>query len=492
MKIRLSISATPSVELRYGVGWNWADFLGSGGFYARSSIYPLSTPCVPELHDEAGWRALMATLDDLRPGFIRFGLPPDPHAGGAPGRIVTDTVHLARLERLNEWAVRNGCTIMLDTFFIPACYEFPVPPGVSDGRNCVNMAAADNDAYAGEFIAPLLRHVLVERDLQAVRLFNPVNEPLIYGCYQTPGNQPDVFLHYVDMYRALDASLRRAGLRERVQVVGIDGVEAAQFCLEKLDALGASLDPYVDAYSIHFYFELFDWMTPPRRPFPWKHLRDGVDRDSARLARLCRERGKPLFMAEAGTFAFGMGHGGDPAGPTRHEAALLAAETVLRAWNAGVAGGAFWSLFNSNDADGWWATVQIRDGRALPATHPYHTYRLLSRHARPGSTAHPLVSNEEGAVHHVHGTWLVGPESSPVVILINDHFTETQTVELALPPDCGAAQWSWLSKDAVRIDEPPRTLAEAGSGRLSAELAPMSLNVWRPAGARLSQPTETR
>lgn len=480
MSIQLSISPTPSVELRHGVGWNWADFLGSGGCYARSSTYPLSTPCVPDLDDEAGWRALRATLDDLRPGFIRFGLPPDPHVGDAPGRIITDTVHLARLERLNEWAVRNGCTIMLDTFVIPARYEFPVPPGVSDGRNWVNMAAADNDAYAGEFIAPLLRHVLVDRDLRAVRLFNPVNEPLIYGCYQTPGDQPDTLLHYVDMYRALDAALRRAGLRERVQLVGIDGIEAAHFCLEKLDALGVSLDPYVDAYSIHYYFELFDWMTPPARPLPWKHLRDGVDRDSARLARLCQERGKPLFMAEAGTFAFGMGHGGDPAGPTRHEAALLTAETVLRAWNSGIASGAFWSLFNSNDADGWWATVQIREGRAVPATHPYHTYRLITRYARPGSVVHRLVSDEAGSVRHVHGSWLIGRDGTPVVILINDHLTEIQTVELALPSERAAAPWAWLSKDAVRVDEPPRTLAaEAGEHRLSAELAPMSLNVWQ-------------
>jgi hypothetical protein len=480
MNINLSISATPSVELRYGVGWNWADFLGSGGVYARSSTYPLSTSCVPDLHDEAGWRALFAILDDLRPGFIRFGLPPDPHVGAVPGTIVTDTVHLTRLERLNEWAVRNGCTIMLDTFFIPARYEFPVPPGLSDGKNFVNMAAADNDAYASEFLVPLLRHVFVERDLRAVRLFNPVNEPLIYGVYQTPDNQPDAFLHYVDMYRALDAALRRANLRERIQLVGIDGVEAALFCLEKLDAMGASLDPYVDTYSIHYYFELFDWMTPPARPFPWKHLRDGVDLDSARLARLCKERGKELFMAEAGTFAFGMGHDGDPAGPTRHDAALLAAETVLRAWNAGIAGGAFWSLFNSNDADGWWATVQIREGRAVPATHPYHTYRLLSRHARPGSVVHPLVFEEAGPVRHVHGSWLIGPDGKPVVILINDHLTETHRVELALPAGCEVAAWSWLSKDAVRISEQPCTLADDGSGRLVAELAPMSLNAWTP------------
>lgn len=30
MSLPLSISAPPSVGLRHGVGWNWADFLGKG------------------------------------------------------------------------------------------------------------------------------------------------------------------------------------------------------------------------------------------------------------------------------------------------------------------------------------------------------------------------------------------------------------------------------------------------------------------------------
>jgi hypothetical protein len=105
---------------------------------------------------------------------------------------------------------------------------------------------------------------------------------------------------------------------------------------------------------------------------------------------------------------------------------------------------------------------------------------LLSRHARPGSVVHPLVSEEAGPVRHVHGSWLIGPDGKPVVILINDHLTETQRVELALPAGCEVAAWSWLSKDAVRISEQPCTLADDGEGRLVAELAPMSLNAWTP------------
>jgi hypothetical protein len=244
-----------------------------------------------------------------------------------------------------------------------------------------------------------------------------------------------------------------------------------------------SLDPYVDAYSIHYYYELFDWMEP-RAGF--EQLRMGVDRDTARWADYCRHRGKPLLMTEVGTFAFGRGEdGGDPAGPTRTEAALLTAETVVRGLNAGLDAAAFWALFwpapdTGPVPDAYWATLHIRNGLTEPVPHPYYTYRLLSRHVRPGSVVHPLMSDEAGSVRHVHGSWLIGPDGKPVVILINDHFTETQAVELILPAGCEVAAWSWLSKDAVRIDEPPCTLANTDNGRLSAELAPMSLNVWQP------------
>ena len=91
------------------------------------------------------------------------------------------------------------------------------------------------------------------------------------------------------------------------------------------------------------------------------------------------------------------------------------------------------------------------------------------------------MSDETGPVRHVHGTWLIDTQGNPTVIVINDHWTETRNVMLSLPPDCDVSSWSWLCKDAVRINEPPRILcSETGVNLLNAELAPMSLNVWQP------------
>ena len=486
MKIHMLPQTAPVGTLKYGVGWNWFDFLGCGGSYARSQLFPLDRETVPALDDETGWRRVFAALDDLRPGFIRFGLPPDPHIDEATGRIVTDTVHMERLERLNDWAVRNGCTVMLDTFLIPSRFEFAEAVGLSDGRNYVNMAAADNEAYAERFVAPLLRHVLVERELRSVRFFNPVNEPMIYGCYQTPQSGPDMYAHYVDMYRAIDAALRTARLRDRIQLVGIDAIGARSFCVPEFERRGLDIDPYVDAYSIHYYFELFDWME---RRDGFEPICEGIDRDTGRWVEYCRGRGKDLLMAEVGSFAFGRGEsGGDPAGPTRHEAALVTAETVLRGLNLGLSAAAVWALFWPDPTEGpvsdsWYATLHVRKGEVARCLHPYHTYRLLSRYARPGARIHPLIPTGSGDQSPpVHGTLLRGPDDAAAILLVNDHFTETAEVTLAIPPDLRAQDWHWQRKDSVRIAEPAESLAatDTSGGELLLGLTPMSLNVlWK-------------
>jgi len=142
-----------------GIGFNWFDYLGMGGSYAQPpEYYPLVDGCYPPLEDQASWKLILGELDRLRPGFIRFGIPPDPHVD-EHGRIVTDTVHLRRLDLVARWAASRGCTVLLDTFLLPARHERPRAAGDRlpwDG-GMYQLGAADNRTYAREFVAPFLR-----------------------------------------------------------------------------------------------------------------------------------------------------------------------------------------------------------------------------------------------------------------------------------------------------------------------------------------------
>jgi hypothetical protein len=462
-----------------GIGVNWFDYLGMGGSYAHPpEYYPLTDACYPPLEDEAAWRQILDELDRMRPGFLRFGLPPDPHLDER-GRLVTDTVHLRRLDLVAGWAASRGCTVLLDTFLLPSRHELPRPEGARlewDG-GMYQLGAADNRAYAREFVAPLLRHVVVERALRAVRLFNPVNEPMAYGVYQMPEGGPDTFAHYVEMYREMREALDAAGLpRERVGLVGCDSNEPEGFPVLEMAARGVDIDPFVDAYSIHYYRLAFDYLVgDPRNREVATTIRDAVDKHTAKIARYCRARGKPLLAPEIGTFHYGWRFG-DPAGPTRLEATLTVAEAVVRAANVGVDAFAFWCFMNPNTIDGHWRIVGLEDGRLVRAPYPAATYGLLSRLVRPGSTVQPLATRpERDRRAHLHATAFTAGSGERTLLVVNDHPDEPVEADLVLP-----TLWQGLPAGCRRVSvgvlgEPYAPAARPAAGGVRLEIPPLTL-----------------
>lgn len=469
---RLVAGAPLPEPLAFGVGFNWFDHLGAGGLYARNQGYPLDAQVYPDLADEAAWAEIRTALDEMKPGFIRFGLPPDPHV--APnGSFRPGTVHLERLAWLDGWARRNGCTVLLDTFLVPAAHEFPPP--TSPGEIC-NMAARDNAAYAQRFVAPMLKHVVEDLGLESVRWFNPVNEPMEYGVYRTPEDGPDVYRHYVDMYRQMRLALDRAGVpRERLGLVGGDTYTHRVLFLPEQMARGIDLDPFVDAYSIHFYSLRFDTLPPSEGS--WTSPIGDLMSLTGRQVDYCRERGKRLLAAEMGTFYYGW-RMNDPAGVASPDATLTVAEGVVRGMNVGLAAFGFWSFMNPNDIDGWFGVVGLDERKKLKRMpHPWGIYGLLSRHARPGSRVFPLSVTPARNLSPVHGTALVAPSGERTILLVHDEGSRRCRVELELPPPLGAKRWERVTTDRVRIQEPLPALEPADPAKLPVVLNPFSLTV---------------
>jgi hypothetical protein len=342
------------------------------------------------------------------------------------------------------------------------------------------LGAADNRAYAREFVAPLLRHIAVDRGLEAVRFFNPVNEPMAYGIYQMPEGGPDTYVHYVEMYREMRGALDAAGLpRQRISLVGCDANEPEGWPVLEMAARGVDIDPFVDAYSIHYYRLAFDYLTgnPVNREIATT-IRDAIDKHTAKIARYCRRRGKPLWAPEIGTFHYGWRFG-DPAGPTRLEATLTVAEALVRAVNVGVDAFAFWCFMNPNTIDGHWRIVGIEEARLVRTPYPSATYGLLSRLVRPRSRVQPLATRPaEDRRPNVHGSAFTAPTGERTLLLVNDHPQEEIEVEIALP-----SGWPELPARCRRVSagvfgepvEPP-----GGTRRDGARVAvpPMTLLAW--------------
>lgn len=463
--------------LELGVGFNWFDYLGMGGVYARSPSYPLSDRVYPDLRDDKTWAAILHELDELRPGLIRFGLPPDPHVG-ADGGLITDTVHLGRLERLAEWADRAGSTVIVDTFSLPTRFEAPLPPQRSVDRptDWLQMAALDNRSLARDFVAPLMKHIKVDRGMNAVGYFNPVNEPMLYGVFQTASDGPDQYVQYVDMYKELREALDEAGLAESsVGLLGVDCVGPGTFPLAEMVARGVDINPYVAAYSIHFYHLRFDYLPQFPSAARTQTIQEAIDDQVARLVRYCRARGRKMFATEIGSFYYGW-RDGDPSGPTRLEAVLTVAESVIRGLNVGLDGFAFWTLMNPNTIDGHWAIIHATGGRVTRVGYRHAVFGALSRLVRPGSTVSPLVAprDDDGrAPIHVHGTTLMHPVEGRTALFVNDDPFQTWTVRLHLPSEWAGLPRRRVTTDHARLAIEDRLTAES-SNEAILELPPMS------------------
>lgn len=463
--INLRTSAPNPHTLDLGLGFNWFEHLGAGGNYARWINYPLSTRIYPEMDDEEGWNAIEQGLNELNVGWIRFGMPPDPHVD-SNGNFIKNTIHFQHLVKINNWAVKKGRTILLDMFLMPRYYEFPVPEGTQDpGNNIVNMAAASNRAYARNFVVPMMEYVINELNLEAVKLFNPINEPMEYGVYQTPGNNPPAMEHYVDMYKELRQALDEAGFnRERMGLIGLDCANPTLFTLKQM-ALGVDIDPYIDAYSVHHYNLRLDHLPPVNQPDTGRHyfikgMNVVIEQDDRMFMNYARSRNKPLWALEMGTFYYGKFS--NPEGVATLDATITVAEGIIRALNMGITAFCIWSLMNPNDVDGHWAVMGQKEGKLVRYRYPFAVYGLLGNHFAPGATVYPVYQPNAPEIMHVHATAIENSKKEKTIMIVNDDAERPARATIAIPPH-------WRPDEDFVISLVDRENLNKSTGRIKAK-----------------------
>lgn len=411
----------------FGAGVNWFDYLGTGGFYGRFSGYPLNENIYPDEADTDSWKKILATLDELSPSFIRYGLNPETVLDGK-GNIDKSSKAFDRLEIISNWAAANNVLVELDTFLIPAHYEFLTEDTQISERFC-NMAAADNKDYAMRFVGPLMHYLVRERRMSAISYFNPVNEPINYGVYQVPENGPDVYVHYVEMFQEMRKALDSFGLfKDEVGLIGIDGDIPLEYPLLDHAARGIDLNSSISAYSIHSYRTRFDHEKPSANCPDSEPLEITVDRHIRQLVKYCEKRDRPLLACEVGAFYYGKVE--NPAGPASDEGTLLTLETIIRMANVGVASALIWSPMNPNNIDGHWALFRLQDSKIEKYLTPWNAYSAMMRVLDRGSSIYPAKSAcPKYPYQHVHG--LITEKDGKIRgLFVNDSPTETQQIAL--------------------------------------------------------------
>lgn len=188
-----------------------SDFVGYGGqlnnnlYAAISAEHGITKENVIEAEDKTV---------ALGPDHVRVFWDPD-----------GDADRTASFERVVELAQRAGASVNVTWWHGP----YPDPDGQMQD-------------FADE-----LAHLIQDRQLDAVRAItiqNEVNTTMVTQAV------------YEQLYRSLDAHLRRAGLRDRIQFVCGDLVRDGQ--MSWIQYMASHMADVCDAYSVHIYWDYFD------------------------------------------------------------------------------------------------------------------------------------------------------------------------------------------------------------------------------------------
>jgi hypothetical protein len=390
------------------------------------------------------------------------------------GKFTFDSPEMRILYRILDWNQAHGADVFFQQMWCNAAW-LAYPEFRDDPVGRVHSAPADLDAFA-DGLATLIEHLIKKRGYTCIKWLCITNEPgANFSWWQAPPNTP---LSIEPGLAAVRKALDKRGLG--LPLSGPD-VTTGGFPAKIPGAFGFL--GMLGAYDFHDYDADFDFRS-----------RGHVARQeplATAWAAFAHREGKPLFLSEYGTMAYGWFP--DKAGPSGPASALAGSELVVRLANVGVDGFNRWSFLNRGDLDGQWQIVDTWDRQTKKlladfAPHPnsYFCLGLLSRFTAKNSAV--LASHVEGGKidpwQRVFCAAFRSPRGNLTLAVVNDAPAEFP-LKLALrgvsqPIRLYRYRYGEAERDRadVKID-PHRDLSIGPTqAELSDTLAPNSLTIY--------------
>jgi hypothetical protein len=366
----------------------------------------------PPAEDERAWQQIYRHADWLGLDWDRVEIEQRVYE---PQRDVFtfDSPEMQILYRILDWHQKRQAEVFFQQMWCNVDWlAYPEYRGDPVGR--VHSAPADLDAFA-DGLATLVEHLIRKRGYTCIQWLCIDNEPgADFSWWQAPPNRP---LSIGPGLAAVRKALDRRGLK-----LPLSGPDATiPFPAQvpgPFDFLGL-----LGAYDFHDYGADFDFRTQG-------HIA-AQERNGARWVDFAHREGKPLFLSEFGTMAYGWLP--DKPGPGTPASVLAGSELVVRLANVGVDGFNRWSFLNRGDLDGQWQLVDTWDPsqkklRTDFAPHPnsYFCLGLLSRFTAQHSTilSCRLEGGKVGDWQRLFAAAFRSPGGNLTLAVINDAPTE--------------------------------------------------------------------
>jgi hypothetical protein len=440
----------------------------SGGIGA--SMHAIETPidghagsawgANPHPDDEARWRELMAHAEWLGLDWSRVEIEQRMYQPERD-RFTWDSHDMRVLYRILDWADANQVDVFLQQMWQNVRWN-AYPAFQSAQRDWLRSAPADVEAFAEGFAA-MAEHLVKTKGYRSIKYFCITNEPgWNWSWWQVPPGTPTSITPGLEAVRhALD----RRGID--VPLSAPDWTD-----LPPLYPVNIDYDHLIGAYDIHSYYARPDW-----------HEGDGYPLSQG-LARLrdwigwAHARGKPLFLSEMGTMAFGW-RGSDP-GPGTWAAGMKDAVLAVEALNLGADALNRWSFVNRGNLDGQWQLVDTwhpEENRLLdrftPHPNAYYTFGLFPRFSAPrsriGTTT--VTGGVMDGHRRVFAAGLTSPRGDATVFLVNDASSPFDATLSIAGVGEGRRLYRYQVTEAAHKDQ------------ADVALAPVALDGWSPGTA---------
>jgi hypothetical protein len=137
-----------------------------------------------------------------------------------------------------------------------------------------------------------------------------------------------------------------------------------------------------------------------------------------------------------------------------------------------------WQLFDTNDNDGCWNTLEWTQAGWVPQGHKHAVYGALARTLRPGSEFWSLRAEPDTNLAAVHGLAGRTPDRQPFLVLTNNDGIHNKSVVVQLPAVFAGALLAPEVTDRVRLNRPLAAVAVEADGVLRFEVPAFSLVVF--------------
>lgn len=314
-------------------------------------------------------------------------------------------------------------------------------------------------AYTDSFAAAV-KYLREDCGFKNIRYVTIYNEP-------NGGNFP--WKEYVGVYRALDQSLKTAGLRKDVAILGPDEANTYDWLPWSI----AELNDVIDYYDAHNYTSdtgkaFGAWVAPRTADMP------KLESSKMKPAR------KRLMITEFGMHdrmeTFSTPHNGD------YEYGMFLADSAIGAADKGASALMMWCVMDSyyfKDIRMKWGLWRFRDENWEPRPG-FYSWSLLTRYTELGSTVHPVRCSVEDAV----AVAFRAPGKGPWTLLaVNRRKTERPFTIKGLPAGSNWQPFVYSEKSIPTRDRqmtrPGATVTADEDGVLTGSMPPNSFLLWR-------------